>query len=168
MRSDESGGVTDMFFLKEIADDLRLSLAAVQVTAHAGHHLRAVARTGFPQGIGFDILVEQFVWIELRTITRQSDQAQSFGMGIDEPFGHCRAVYRMTYASHAGSRQTSARLVSGSCRHVPLAPARDANAPVSPCPTSEHRSCFSCRQLYKNTHYLMHRSVKVWGQPCAL
>ena len=38
-----------MFLLEEIANDLRLSLAAMQVAAHTGHHLSTVGRAAFPQ-----------------------------------------------------------------------------------------------------------------------
>ena len=85
-----------MFLLEEIANDLRLSLAAMQVAAHIGHHLSTVGRAAFPQRIGFDILNEQFIGIEFRAVARQTDQAKLLVVGLEETFGNDRAVHGMT------------------------------------------------------------------------
>jgi len=87
-----------MFLLKEITDDLRLSLAPIQMAAHAGHHLAAVCRTGFAQGVGFDILIEQLVGIQFRTVAWHADQTQLLGVRLDELLGQERSVYGKSVA----------------------------------------------------------------------
>ena len=54
-----SGRVTHMAFEKQVADQLRLLLAPVQVAAHARHELGAGGRAALAHGIGLDVLVEQ-------------------------------------------------------------------------------------------------------------
>src|SRR5277367_2076673 len=85
-----------MFFLEEIANDLRLSLTAIQVTAHASHHLRSVARPAFSQGVGFHILVQKLVGVQFRAIARQTDQTQMLNVRLDKLLGNNRTVYGMT------------------------------------------------------------------------
>ena len=55
-----------MLFLEEISYHLGLPLAATQVSANGRYHFSAVAGTTFAQTIGLDVLVEQFIRIELR------------------------------------------------------------------------------------------------------
>ena len=52
-----------MLFLKEVSDDLRLSLTSAQVAANAGYHLGTVAGSAFSQAIGLDVLVQQFIGV---------------------------------------------------------------------------------------------------------
>jgi hypothetical protein len=66
-----SDGISNTLLLEEIANDLRLSLAAAQMTAHGSHQLVAVAGTALPQAIGLDALIEQFIGVELRAVPRQ-------------------------------------------------------------------------------------------------
>src|SRR5207302_5960701 len=56
-----SGSTADMFLLEQITNDLRLALAAIQLTPRAGHHLRAVAWAACSHGVGFDVLIEQLM-----------------------------------------------------------------------------------------------------------
>ena len=55
-----------MLLLEEISYDVRLPLPAAQVTANASHQFGAVAGATFSEPIGLDVLVEQFIRIELR------------------------------------------------------------------------------------------------------
>jgi len=51
-----------------VGDDVRFALAAAEVAPQPTHQLRLTAGALTTQGIAFDILIEQFVRIELRTI----------------------------------------------------------------------------------------------------
>ncbi len=43
----ESSSITDVLLLEESVNDLRLSVAAMEATAHAGRHIGAVTWTAF-------------------------------------------------------------------------------------------------------------------------
>ena len=84
-----------MLFLEPVPDDLRLLLSAAQVVADPGHQFSAIGGATLAETIGLDILVEEFIWVELRAVTRQPDQAQSGLVGGDEVAGHDRAMHRV-------------------------------------------------------------------------
>lgn len=88
--------MANVFFLEKIANDLWLSLTAIQVTAHASHHLRSVARPTFPQGVGFDILVQKLVGVQFWAIAWQTDQTELLSVRLDKLLSNNRAVYGMT------------------------------------------------------------------------
>jgi hypothetical protein len=68
------GGVPD-FRMVEISPCLLGSaLGAPQVTPHVSHHLPLVVRTPPPCRVGLDILIEQFVWVEIRAVARQKKE----------------------------------------------------------------------------------------------
>jgi hypothetical protein len=50
-----------MLFLKQVPDGMRLLLAAMEMTAQAGDHLRLIGRATIAQGGGLNVLVEQFI-----------------------------------------------------------------------------------------------------------
>ena len=53
--------VLNVFFFEEVANDPRLLLAASQMRAGVGDHLRLIAR---PSHSLLGVLVEQLIWIE--------------------------------------------------------------------------------------------------------
>ena len=65
-----------MLFLKEILYHLGLTLPSTQVAANTRHHLGPVVRAAFSKAIGLHVLVEQFIGVEFRAVSRQADQAQ--------------------------------------------------------------------------------------------
>jgi len=65
-----------MLFVKQILNHARLLLPTMQMAAHGGNHVRLVGGPALAQGVGFDILIEQLIGIQLRTVARQMDQAQ--------------------------------------------------------------------------------------------
>ena len=73
-----------MLFLEQIPNDLRLLLAAMEMAAQAGDHLRLVGRSTLAQGVGLDVLVEQLVGVQFGAVAGQPDQAQSLGVFSDE------------------------------------------------------------------------------------
>lgn len=58
-----------MFPQKIVGDYVRYTLAAPEVAPDLAHQLRLIAGTLMTQGIVLDILIEQFLRVELRTIT---------------------------------------------------------------------------------------------------
>jgi hypothetical protein len=69
------GSIADMLFLKEVLDKRRLLLAPMQMAAHGGDHLDSVGWSALAQGVGLDVLVEQFIGVKLWAIAGQDDQA---------------------------------------------------------------------------------------------
>ena len=57
-----------MLFLKQVPDDMGLLLPTMEMTAQAGDHLRLIGRATLAQGVGLDVLVEQFVRIQFRAV----------------------------------------------------------------------------------------------------
>src|SRR5690606_31566184 len=84
-----------MLFLKQVANDLGLALAPVQVSTHTGHHFGAIGRAALAQRIGFDILVEQLIGIELRTVAWQANEANLGGIILDEALSMSGAMHWM-------------------------------------------------------------------------
>ena len=62
--------------LEQVPHDFRLLLSAAQVAADPGHQFSAIGRATLAEAIGFDVLVEKFIGVELRAVTRQSDQGK--------------------------------------------------------------------------------------------
>jgi len=60
--------IPDMFSLEIVGDDVRFALAAPEVAPDLAHQLRLIARALPSKGIAFDVLIELFVRIDLRTI----------------------------------------------------------------------------------------------------
>ena len=56
-----------MLFVEEVANDSRLLLAASQMRAGVGDHLRLIARPLLPHSL-LGVLVEQLIWIEFRAV----------------------------------------------------------------------------------------------------
>jgi hypothetical protein len=66
-----------MLFLKEILYHLGSTRPSMQVTANTRHQLGSTVRTACSKAVGLHVLVEQFIRILLRAVSRQKDQAQS-------------------------------------------------------------------------------------------
>ena len=84
-----------MLFLEQIPNDLRLLLAAMEMAAQAGDHLRLVGRSTLAQGVGLDVLVEQLVGVQFGAVAGQPDQAQSLGVFSDELLRRRRPMHRV-------------------------------------------------------------------------
>jgi hypothetical protein len=57
-----------MFPLEIVGDYVGFALAAPEVTPDPAHQLRLISRALTTHGIAFDILIEQFIRVDLRTI----------------------------------------------------------------------------------------------------
>ena len=84
-----------MLFLKQVLDKRRLLLAPMQMAADGGDHLGSVGWPALAQGVGLDVLVEQFIGVELWAVAGQDDQAQSFRVGSHKALGKTGAMHRM-------------------------------------------------------------------------
>ena len=84
-----------MLFLEQVPDDMRLLLSAGSVATNPGHQFSAIGRATLAEAIGFDVLVEEFIGVELRTVTQQPNQAQSGLVGGNEVADHDRAMHRV-------------------------------------------------------------------------
>ena len=85
-----------MLFLEQVPNDMRLLLAAMEMAAQAGNHLRLVGWPTLAQGVGLDVLVEQFVRVQFRAVAGQPDQAQSLGVFSDELLCRRRPMHRVS------------------------------------------------------------------------
>ncbi len=59
-----SGGVADVAFLEQVFDHLRLFLAPEEMATDGAHHLQPRARPTLPEGVGFHVLILQFVRVQ--------------------------------------------------------------------------------------------------------
>ena len=55
-----------MLFLKQVFDHLRLLLTTVKMAPYAGDHVGFDGPSALAQGVGLDVLVEQFVGVQFR------------------------------------------------------------------------------------------------------
>ena len=85
-----------MPFLKQVTNELRLLLSTMEMATDRGHHLGAIPRPTFPEGIRLDILIEQLVGIELGTIARQLNEPNLGRMCGDERLRDAGAMDGMT------------------------------------------------------------------------
>jgi len=85
-----------MLFLKVASDNLRLSLSAPQVRPDLAHHFALVLRALAANRIGLHILVEQFIRIQLWTVSRQKDHPHGLAMGFEPLLHFSGTVNRMT------------------------------------------------------------------------
>lgn len=69
------GGVADLRMPEICPHLVGSALGTPQVTSHVSHHLRFVARTPPPNGVRLDVLIEQLVWIEIRAVAGQENEA---------------------------------------------------------------------------------------------
>ena len=97
-----------MFPLKIVGDDVRFALAAPEVASDFAHQLCVITRPLTAQSIAFDILVEQFIRVQLRTITGQEDQPNPLLIVLDPVFHLVRAVDRVTVNNEIDSAITLA------------------------------------------------------------
>ena len=58
----------DVFALEIVGDYVRLALATAEVAPDFAHQLRLITGALTTHGIAFDILIEQFIRVDLRTI----------------------------------------------------------------------------------------------------
>lgn len=94
MRS-SSGRIANVFLAKQIADELRLFLAPMQMTAHGGQEFGPVGGPALPEPVGLDVLVEQFVRVEFGAVARHPHEPQPLGMRGHNARGRVGPVYRM-------------------------------------------------------------------------
>ena len=81
---------------KIIFDNLRLMLRTSQIRPNLPHHFRLVLGTISTYCIGLDILIEKFVRIQLRTVSRKVEQLNSFSIPIHPAFDLSGTMNRMT------------------------------------------------------------------------
>jgi hypothetical protein len=77
--------VGDVTFLEEVANDVGLLLSPMELPADRGQHVGASLWATLPQGVGIDVLVEQFIGMEFRTVPRELNQADLVGVGGECP-----------------------------------------------------------------------------------
>ena len=85
-----------MLLTEEVANDRRLLLTPVQMRAHVGDEFGLVGRAALAQRIGLDVLVKQFVGIELGAVTRKDDQLKLMFVVAGEVAGGDAAVHGMS------------------------------------------------------------------------
>src|SRR5881392_247821 len=67
------GSIANMLFLKQVLDKRRLLLAPMQMATDGGDHLGSVGWPALAQGVGLDVLVEQFIGVKLWAVAGQDD-----------------------------------------------------------------------------------------------
>src|SRR5581483_5056544 len=85
-----------MILTKHVSDDLRLLLASMQMAAHGSHEFCPVGRPTFAKPVGLDVLVEQLVEIQFRTVARHPYEPQSQLVLIHKASGLAGFVHRMS------------------------------------------------------------------------
>lgn len=56
--------------------------------SHTNDQLASIGWPAFAQGVCLHVLIEQFVRIELRAVTRQSDKTEAVLVGFGKIFGN--------------------------------------------------------------------------------
>src|SRR3954452_21136428 len=84
-----------MLFFKQVLDKRGLLLSPMQMATHGGDHLGSVSWSALAQGVGLDVLVEQFIGVKLWAVAGQDDQAQSFRVSSHKALGKTGAMHRM-------------------------------------------------------------------------
>jgi hypothetical protein len=79
--------------LEQVANDVGLLLSPMEMPADRGHHLGAILRTTLPQRVGLDVVVEQFIGIELRAVARELNQTDLVSVGGDKVLRDARAMH---------------------------------------------------------------------------
>ena len=85
-----------MLLSEEVSDDVRLFLPTVKRGAHGTDELGLVGRTALAQSVGLDVLVEQFVGVELRAVPGNElahSDAAVHRMAVDNEDDLGRAVF---------------------------------------------------------------------------
>ena len=77
-------------------------LSAPEEMAHISNEFRFVSGTLSPNRIGFDVLVEQLIWIQFRAIARQEEEANLPAMQIRPAFYGGRNMHRMSIYNEEG------------------------------------------------------------------
>lgn len=85
-----------MFFLEQVADRMGLFLPTMQVPTDRADHFCLAGRSAFAERIGLDVLVKQFVRIQLGTVTGQADQSQAARVVRHELLDGNGSMYRMS------------------------------------------------------------------------
>lgn len=92
---DTSGGIADARVVEVAFDLLRPSLSAPEIASYVSHELPLVARTLASHRVGLDVLVEEFVRIEVRAVAGQEEQAEARVMTPHPPLdlgGHVHGM----------------------------------------------------------------------------
>lgn len=79
-----------------VAHDMGHALGAAQVRARLGHHFALGGRAAAAEGIGFDVLVDQFVGVEFRAVAGQKEKPQARGVFLQPFFDLGAAMDGMT------------------------------------------------------------------------
>ena len=85
-----------MFPLEIVGDDVRFALAAPKVAPDLAHQLRLIAGALTPQGIAFNILVEQLVRVKLRTIAGEKNKPNPLFIFFDPVLHPAGAMHGVT------------------------------------------------------------------------
>ncbi|KVD68227.1 hypothetical protein WI88_32940 [Burkholderia ubonensis] len=75
---------------------MRFLLPTMQATPNFPDHVRFVGRAALAERVGFHVLIQQLIWVQLGTITRQPNQAQAISVLGDELLDSNGPVDRMT------------------------------------------------------------------------
>lgn len=93
-------GVAYGWCLKVAFYDGLFSLSAAQVSADVVHHLLKRGRAFGANGVGFHILVEHLIGIEIRAVGGQEDEADVGGVFVDPRLRFFGAVNRVSIHDH--------------------------------------------------------------------
>ena len=85
-----------MFSLEIVGDDVRFALAAPEVAPDLAQQLYLITRALPPQSIAFDILIEQFVRVDLRTIAGKEKYPNPLFVFLNPVFHPTGAMDRVT------------------------------------------------------------------------
>ena len=65
--------IPHIFLVKIVLDYLRLPLTTMEITPHMTYQLALVMSAAPPDGVGLYIMIENFIRIQFRTITRKEE-----------------------------------------------------------------------------------------------
>ena len=85
-----------MFFIEVIPYDVGLLLATSQIAAHVPHQFGLIAGATTANRVALDVLIEDLVRIQFRTVTGQKEKADAMFLGGKPCLEFTRAMNGMT------------------------------------------------------------------------
>ena len=91
-----SSSIVDLIFMKIISHFLRLSLCAPHEAPHVFYEFDFIFWALAPNRVGFDVLVQEFVGVEFRAVSREEEDADLSAVAIRPAFYGGRNMYGMS------------------------------------------------------------------------
>jgi len=101
--------IPNIFFAEVLPDNVRLTLAGSKVRSEAPQHQGLIPGAPSATHIGFNVLVEQLIRIQLGTVAGQEEYPYAVGILVQPVLHLSRAIDRVFVKNHVHSSLTCRR-----------------------------------------------------------